>query len=383
MSKPTDRTLPRFAAGAGLLALVILWIVPTIGLLVSSVRDKDALAQSGWWTALSGSEQTIFERTAPPENQIQTDEGWVLSGQLELTSTGGFQVISFGGSQREPGAGLPGDTVTLRNGTQLTMDVDGNYRFISPDKPFTGSRGKRIFFTYEKPASFTLENYKEVLTEGRLGQAFLNTLTVTIPATVIPVLMAAFAAYAFSWMPFAGRDWLFAGVIGLLVVPLQTSLVPLLRLYSDIGNALGIDAKGYAGVWLAHTGFGLPLAIYLMRNYMKSLPKDLIECARVDGASHFEVFTKIVLPLSVPALASFTIFQFLWVWNDLLVALVFLGQEEDKIVLTAQLRALLGTRGSNWEVLTAGAFITIVLPLIVFFSLQRFFVRGLVAGSVK
>ena len=382
MSKPTDRTLPRIAAGAGLIALVILWIVPTIGLLVSSVRDKDALAQSGWWTALAPSEQTIFERTGHPDTQIETDDGWVLRGQLELGASG-FDIIGFGGSQREPTIGGPGDTVTLRNGTYLTVDLQGNYEFVSPEKPFTGSRGKRVFYSYEKPATFTLENYKTVLTEGRLGQAFLNTLTVTIPATVIPVLMAAFAAYAFSWMPFAGRDWLFAGVIGLLVVPLQTSLVPLLRLYSDIGNALGIDAKGYAGVWLAHTGFGLPLAIYLMRNYMKSLPKDLIECARVDGASHFEVFTKIVLPLSVPALASFTIFQFLWVWNDLLVALVFLGQEEDKIVLTAQLRALLGTRGSNWEVLTAGAFITIVLPLIVFFSLQRFFVRGLVAGSVK
>ena len=382
MSKPADRPLARIAASAGLLALVILWIVPTLGLLISSVRDKDALAESGWWTALSASNQTVFERTANPDQQVKTDDGWVLTGRLEIAATG-YNITAFGGSQRTPNEGAPGATVTLRNGTTLSIDDDGNYRFVSPDQPFTGSRGKRMFFSYEKPASFTLENYKEVLTEGRLGQAFINTLTVTIPATVIPVLMAAFAAYAFSWMPFKGRDWLFACVIGLLVVPLQTSLVPLLRLYSDIGNALGIEAKGYAGVWMAHTGFGLPLAIYLMRNYMKSLPKDLIECARVDGASHFHVFTKIVLPLSVPALASFTIFQFLWVWNDLLVALVFLGQAEDQIVLTAQLRALLGTRGSNWEVLTSGAFITIILPLIVFFSLQRFFVRGLVAGSVK
>jgi alpha-glucoside transport system permease protein len=184
-------------------------------------------------------------------------------------------------------------------------------------------------------------------------------------------------------MRFAGREWLFAAVIGLLVVPLQTSLVPLLRLYSDLGQMFGFESKGYVGVWMAHTGFGLPLAIYLMRNYMRSLPGDLIESARVDGASHFQVFVRIILPLSVPALASFTIFQFLWVWNDLLVAMVFLGQGEDQIVLTAQLRALLGTRGSNWEVLTSGAFISIILPLVVFFALQRFFVRGLVAGSVK
>lgn len=382
MSKPTDRTLPRLLAGAGLICLVILWLVPTLGLLVSSVRDKDALAQSGWWTALSDSEQTVFERTGHPDTQIQTDDGWVLEGQLEIALTG-YQILRFGGSQRAPTEAAVGETVELRNGTLLTVNADGSYRFVSPEKPFSGSRGKRVFFSYAQPPSFTLENYSEVLINGKLGQAFINTLTVTIPATVIPVLMAAFAAYAFSWMPFKGRDWLFAGVIGLLVVPLQTSLVPLLRLYSDVGNFFGFEAKGYVGVWMAHTGFGLPLAIYLMRNYMKGLPKDLIECARVDGASHFEVFTKIVLPLSVPALASFTIFQFLWVWNDLLVALVFLGQAEDQIVLTAQLRALLGTRGSNWEILTSGAFITIVLPLIVFFSLQRFFVRGLVAGSVK
>ena len=222
-----------------------------------------------------------------------------------------------------------------------------------------------------------------MISNGGIGQAFLNTLAVTIPATVIPVLIAAFAAYAFSWMRFAGREWLFAAVIGLLVVPLQTSLVPLLRLYSDLGQMFGFESKGYVGVWMAHTGFGLPLAIYLMRNYMRSLPGDLIESARVDGASHFQVFVRIILPLSVPALASFTIFQFLWVWNDLLVAMVFLGQGEDQIVLTAQLRALLGTRGSNWEVLTSGAFISIILPLVVFFALQRFFVRGLVAGSVK
>lgn len=382
MSKPAERQLPRIAAGAALFCLVLLWVVPTLGLLVSSVRDRDALAQSGWWTAMSASEQVVFERTETPDTQVETAEGWVLEGQLEIALTG-YEILRFGGSQREPTQAAVGETVELRNGTLLSINADGQYRFVSPEKPFTGSRGKRMFFSYAQPPSFTMENYVEVLTNGKLGQAFINTLTVTIPATVIPVLMAAFAAYAFSWMPFRGRDWLFAGVIGLLVVPLQTSLVPLLRLYSDIGNLFGFEAKGYVGVWMAHTGFGLPLAIYLMRNYMKSLPKDLIECARVDGASHFEVFVKIVLPLSVPALASFTIFQFLWVWNDLLVALVFLGQAEDQIVLTAQLRALLGTRGSNWEVLTAGAFITIVLPLVVFFSLQRFFVRGLVAGSVK
>jgi len=168
------------------------------------------------------------------------------------------------------------------------------------------------------------------------------------------------------------------------VVPLQMSLIPLLSLYNDIAHAFGAaDGKTYLGVWLAHTAFGLPLAIYLLRNYMLGLPREIMEAARIDGASHFQIFTKIVLPLSFPALASFLIFQFLWVWNDLLVAMVFLGNQETKLVLTGKLASLLGTRGNNWEVLTAGAFVTIVVPLTVFFALQRYFVRGLLAGSVK
>jgi alpha-glucoside transport system permease protein len=206
---------------------------------------------------------------------------------------------------------------------------------------------------------------------------------VTIPATVIPITIAAFAAYAFAWMRFPGRQFLFVVVVGLLVVPLQMSLIPLLRMYNNIGALLDVSAKSYVGIWLAHTGFGLPLAIYLLRNYIRSLPRDIIESARMDGASHFQTFTRVVVPLSVPALASFTIFQFLWVWNDLLVALVFLGKGDDQIVLTSKMRELLGSRGDNWEILTSSAFISIIVPLVVFFALQRYFVRGLVAGSVK
>ena len=375
--------LPGFFNGTALIALVILWLIPTLGLFVSSIRDKDALAASGWWTAFNASTQVTFARTAAPSEQVQTDKGYVLAGQL--TSNEGetyTNIVAFGSTSNTPQEAEPGSQITLKNGDLLQVNADGSYEYLS-DEPIKGSRGKRIFFAYAQPAEFTLENYDNVISNGGIGQAFLNTLAVTIPATVIPVLIAAFAAYAFSWMRFAGREWLFAAVIGLLVVPLQTSLVPLLRLYSDLGQMFGFESKGYVGVWMAHTGFGLPLAIYLMRNYMRSLPGDLIESARVDGASHFQVFVRIILPLSIPALASFTIFQFLWVWNDLLVAMVFLGQGEDQIVLTAQLRALLGTRGSNWEVLTSGAFISIILPLVVFFALQRFFVRGLVAGSVK
>jgi alpha-glucoside transport system permease protein len=206
---------------------------------------------------------------------------------------------------------------------------------------------------------------------------------VTIPATIIPILMAAFAAYALAWMKFPGRALMVAAVVGLLVVPLQMSLIPLLRSYNVIGEFLGTGSKTYVGIWLAHTAFGLPLAIYLLRNYIAGLPREIIESARVDGASEFDIFRKIILPLSFPALASFSIFQFLWVWNDLLIAMVFLGNNEEQLVLTGRLRELLGSRGGNWEILTASAFITIIVPLCVFIGLQRFLVRGLLSGSVK
>lgn len=221
----------------------------------------------------------------------------------------------------------------------------------------------------------TLENYQAVLESERMGEAFINSLTVTIPSTIIPISIAAFAAYAFSWMEFPGRRLLLAVVIGLMVVPLQMSLIPLLRIYT----ALNLNGT-FAGIWLAHTGFGMPLAIFLLRNYIAGLPRELIESAAIDGASHFTIFVRLVVPLSVPVLASFAIFQFLWVWNDLLVALVFLG---DKPVVTSALANLVGSRGNDWHLLTAGAFVSMVLPLIVFFSLQRYFVRGLLAGSMK
>ena len=211
-----------------------------------------------------------------------------------------------------------------------------------------------------------------------LGRAFLNTMTVTIPATVIPILIAAFAAYALAWMEFPGRALLIAAVVGLLVVPLQLSLIPLLKLHL----AAGIAGE-YLGVWLAHSGFGLPLAIYLLRNYMIGLPREIIESARVDGATDFQIFIKIILPLSFPALASFAIFQFLWTWNDLLVAIVFLGNNDDKLVMTGVLKGLMGSRGGDWEILAASAFVSIFVPLVVFFAMQKYLVRGLLAGSVK
>lgn len=227
-------------------------------------------------------------------------------------------------------------------------------------------------------SQWTMVNYVDVITASDMGTAFLNSFLVTVPSVVIPITIAAFAAFAFAWMPFKGRDFLFALVIGLMVVPLHMSLIPMLRVYTTL------DLNGtFLGVWLAHTGFGLPLAIYLLYGYISSLPKEIIESAQIDGASPMTTFTRLVLPLSVPAIASFAIFQFLWVWNDLLVALVFLGTSRDSAVMTSKLAGLIGDRGQDWHILTAGAFLTMIVPLIIFFSLQRYFVRGLTAGSVK
>jgi alpha-glucoside transport system permease protein len=237
---------------------------------------------------------------------------------------------------------------------------------------------------------WTLENYRAVLDVGGFREAVLNSLAVTIPATVMPVTMAAFAAYAFSWMRFRGRHLLFALVVGLMVLPLQMALIPILRLYTtgaSIGDVQLVPDPGlngtFLGIWLAHTAFGLPLATYLLRNYIGSLPSSIIESARIDGADHFTIFWRLVVPLSVPALAAFAIFQFLWVWNDLLVAYVFLGGGRENRVVTIALANLVGTRGEDWHLLTSAAFVSMALPLAVFFALQRYFVRGLTAGAVK
>ena len=223
-----------------------------------------------------------------------------------------------------------------------------------------------------------LGNYGEVLGSEGMGQTFLNSLIISIPATVIPIAIATFAAYALAWMRFPGRQIIFMVIVGLMVVPLQMTLIPVLRTYNDLGLA-----GSFLGVWLAHTGYGLPLGIYLLRNYIGSLPADLIEAASMDGASHLKIFTRVIVPLSTPAIASFAVFQFLWVWNDLLVALVYLGGNQDVAPITLTLRNLVGDRGQDWHLLTAGAFISMIVPLIVFFALQKYFVRGLLAGSVK
>jgi len=242
---------------------------------------------------------------------------------------------------------------------------------------------------------FTFENYSRVLFEGSgatppLSQYFLNTFAIVIPSTIIPITIAIFAAYSIAWFDFKGRNLLFFSIFALQVIPLQMSLIPLLQLFSGglhIGTVTIIPSFGITGtfipIWLAHTMFGLPLAIFLLHNFIAQLPRELIEAARVDGADYFKLFRQIVLPLSIPAIGSFAIFQFLWVWNDLLVALTFGGGKRDIAPLMVRLAEMTGTRGGDWELLTAGAFVSILVPVAVFFALQRYFVRGLLAGSVK
>ena len=395
--------------------LVFLWVFPTLGLLVSSFRSADQIASSGWWSSMSAQErQNPAIRISGEEFQ---DGGlWVIEGNLFDNAQ--VEVSAWGTSSREPEAYHAEDVAELSNGRTVTVDTAGNFRMTAEESQ-AGARLPRVFTTATTPPEFTTENYQNMLFDPAnvdgMAKAFIATLTVTIPATIIPILVAAFAAYALAWMEFPGRALLVAVVVALLVVPLQLALIPLLSFHgwaaeatvaflgtadpdnarrfaepNAFGRLLGFDAgdtiaaKGFIGVWMAHTGFGLPLAIYLLRNYMVGLPKDIIENARVDGATDFQIFTKIILPLSFPALAAFAIFQFLWTWNDLLVAKVFLLDATGETnVMTNQIVELLGTRGGNWEILATAAFVSIAVPLLVFFAMQRYLVRGLLAGSVK
>lgn len=227
-----------------------------------------------------------------------------------------------------------------------------------------------------------LSSYTIVLTENRLATSFISSLAVTIPATILPLLFAAYAAFGFTFLSFRGREFFFSVIIGLLVVPIQGALVPVLKMFISFTDKTGIEISGqYAAAWFVHSAFAMPLAIYIMRNYMMTIPNTLIEAARMDGASNFTIFWRLVLPISVPALASFAIFQFLWVWNDYLIAFVFVGNERP--VLTYTLLAMLGQYGEGWQAVAAGSFISLSVPLLVFFTLQRYFIRGLTAGAVK
>jgi len=361
--KSGKKRMGGFWVNGGLIIICLLWTIPTLGLLISSFRDRVDINRTGWWTVLPHQDWVASEQIKP-EPDVDRNQPMTLAG---VTAT--FEEFRQG------------------------IEQDGK-RLI-----WIGNRRVGYLEVQEQKitanTNFTLENYKQVLASDdytatlsdgttvtergdNMGRTFLNSLAVAIPATIIPIFLAAMAAYGFAWMRFPARKMSFALVIALLAVPLQIALVPLLRDYV----ALGINGT-FLAVWVAHTGFGLPLATYLLYNYISGLPRDILESSFIDGASHFTIFMKHILPLSVPALAAFAIFQFLWVWNDYLVALIFIGASPTNQVLTQRLAEIVGSRGQDWHLLTAGAFVTMLLPLAVFFGLQRFFVRGLLAGSVK
>ncbi len=298
-----ESTAPRFsprwiterisglALHVAVIGLTVAWVVPTLGLLVTSFRTPSDIANTGWWTALS------------------------------------------------------------------------------------------------PPYKFTLDNYSQVLSASNLGTGFFNSFMISIPAVILPITIAAFAAYAFAWMKFPGRDWIFLALVGLLAVPLQLTFIPVTKFFVQIGitpdHLTSLGLPPYLGLWLAHAGYGLPFSIYLLSNFFRALPSDLFESAEIDGAGMLTVFFRLVLPLSVPALASLVIFQFLWVWNDLLVALIYVGGTANVAPMTVSLVGLVGSYGQGYQLLTAAAFFSMIVPLVVFLSLQRYFVRGILAGSVK
>ena len=375
------KTRLTWAIHISLAILVIAWLIPTVGLFVSSFRTVDQISGSGWWNSLTASADNLTLRTAAPDTQVEENGQFIIDGNL-FEEKQEVSIIRWGINSRDISAYGVGESAELRNGGSIVLNEDGSY-VMQHSVPFTGSRGTRVFVTAEVPPEFTIENYKNILvgsnTSSDMSKAFISTLTVAIPATIIPILIAAFAAYALAWMQFPGRIFLIVIIVGLYVVPLQVTFIPILKLHNNIGIG-----KGFIGVWLAHTGFGMPLAVYLLRNYMVGLPRDIIENARVDGASDFQIFRKIILPLSFPALASLSIFQFLWTWNDLLVAKVFLiDSSGDKTVMTSRIVELMGSWGGNWEILSTAAFVSIAVPLIVFFAMQKYLVRGLLSGSVK
>ena len=348
-----------------LLFLVLVWTIPTLGIFVSSFRNREDIASSGWWDIFPHREWQATQTIDPRELGLNPDEVMAIEGVTGTfdefragISTADGKRVTWIGNKRIGRVEVQEQVWTVS--WNFTLD---NYQQVLGGQDFTFTRS---------------DGTVEVVPGDNMTGAFMNSLAVSVPSTVIPILIAAFAAYAFAWMKFPGRRWMFIMVVALLVVPLQIALVPILRDY----KALNLNGT-FLAIWLAHTGFGLALATYLLYNYISSLPRDILESAFIDGASHFTVFTKLILPLSVPALASFAIFQFLWVWNDYLVALIFLGGNPEFELVTQRMAAIVGARGQDWHLLTAGAFVSMILPLAVFFGLQRYFVRGLLAGSVK
>lgn len=393
--------------------IVFIWVVPFVALVSTSLRSETEAKTAGFWTAFTPTElgHRFSTHDKDDDTEILTMAGNILARLNNEASgfpvTGDVQSILI--KTRIPDPENPEKTKLVRKLVPAgeVMDVRGGDFVFQTSGDFT--------WTFEQPATpkpknldvfinqdpvFGTDAYIEVLFDNKnVPNALISSFIVTIPATIIPITIAAFAAYAFAWMQFPGRDWLFVIVVSLMVVPTQLAFLPILQGFSGIASwatslnqwltdceltdTCQVASKSFASLWITHTAFGLPLAIYLLRNYIVGLPKELLQSARIDGASHLQIFTKIIIPLSVPALASFSIFQFLWVWNDLIVALYIGPNNADDLVFPIRLQKQLGTFKDQLHLLNASAVISMIVPVLVFLSMQRYFIRGLLAGSVK
>lgn len=390
-----NKILTRIPLHVVIIVLCLLWILPTVGLLVTSFRPVQSVNTSGWWTVLAKSKgEAAYDSycaschgqaaDAIPEADL-SNEAFITQFRRSIQLAATFN-REYDGEIHIPEDQRPGDQELADILVYLRERATGNVRpRFWLDNYIDALAGYRGRDTYRAdceagntiPGQRTCDFVQDMtVSQAAMGRAFINTVIVAVPATLIPIFFAAFAAFAFSWLDFKGRQVLFAILVGLQIVPLQMALIPIFRLYVDVGLT-----GTFLGVWLFHTGFGLPYAIYLTRNFLGSLPREIFESVYLDGASAWTAFTRLALPLSISAIASLGIFQLLWVWNDLLVALIFLGGT--KPVMTYQISNMVTSLGAGWHLLTAAAFISFLVPMIVFFGMQRFFVRGLLGGAIK
>ena len=393
--------------------IVFIWVVPFVALVSTSLRSETEAKTAGFWTAFTPTElgHRFSTHDKGDDTEILTMAGNILARLNNEASgfpvTGDVQSILI--KTRIPDPENPEKTKLVRKlvpagevmgvrGGDFVFQTNGDFTWTF-EQPATPKPKNLDVFINQNPV-FGTDAYIEVLFDNKnVPNALISSFIVTIPATIIPITIAAFAAYAFAWMQFPGRDWLFVIVVSLMVVPTQLAFLPILQGFSGIASwatslnqwltdceltdTCQVASKSFASLWITHTAFGLPLAIYLLRNYIVGLPKELLQSARIDGASHLQIFTKIIIPLSVPALASFSIFQFLWVWNDLIVALYIGPNNADDLVFPIRLQKQLGTFKDQLHLLNASAVISMIVPVLVFLSMQRYFIRGLLAGSVK